>query len=93
MYQNIKRSEFEFLIVCARKELTADCCERAQELVTDGMDWELLLKTAATHGILPFLYHHILVNGSISSAYMPFHAVHSLQRSGAKLTKRTMGGG
>lgn len=90
MSLRVRQPELELLIVCARKELTKQDCLRAEEILSAGIDWDFMLKTAACHGIIPFLYHHLLVKRSIRVELIPQDAYGMLQRTGAKLTRRIL---
>lgn len=48
--------ESELLIACARVPKDQQATHRIKALVTEGVDWDLLLALAWRHGMVPFLY-------------------------------------
>lgn len=50
--------ELELLLLCARRNLTADLAHRAMELLDHGVDWRRLIEQAQVHGLLPLLCWH-----------------------------------
>src|SRR6266568_8868434 len=55
----VTRPEAELLLCCARTRLTDAIAERLELLVRSRVDWEWLLRTAHSHGLLPLLYRHL----------------------------------
>jgi hypothetical protein len=50
----------ELLVACARARIHTDELDRVRELAqTENLNWELLLKTAADHGVIPILNHSL----------------------------------
>jgi len=55
--QSIKtRLEIELILCCVRTHLDRATTERITALVKEDIDWEDLLQTADTHGVIPLLY-------------------------------------
>ena len=50
------RPELELLLVCARPHIDDEQAHRARELVGQPLDWNYLIKTSLSHGLLPLLY-------------------------------------
>ena len=50
------RPELELLLVCARPHIDDEQAHRARELVEQPLDWDYLIKTSLSHGLLPLLY-------------------------------------
>lgn len=50
--------ELELLLTCARRTMSAECAQRARELVDQPLDWSRFLDLAQAHGLLPLLYWH-----------------------------------
>jgi hypothetical protein len=48
--------ESELLIACARVPKDQQATHRIKAVVTEGVDWDLLLDLAWQHGMVPFLY-------------------------------------
>ncbi len=51
-------SELELLLLCARRNLSADRAQRARELLEQPLDWRRLIDQGRGHGLLPLLYWH-----------------------------------
>jgi hypothetical protein len=52
-------NEYRLLLVCARKDLTAQQLEAANSAISSGVDWDLLTRLAEEHGLSPLLYWHL----------------------------------
>jgi len=50
------RAENELLLCCARTHLEAKTLERLKVLLRQELDWQYLIRTALTHGVMPLLY-------------------------------------
>jgi Uncharacterised nucleotidyltransferase len=50
--------ELELLLLCARRNLSADRAQRARELLEQPLDWRRLIEQGRVHGLLPLLYWH-----------------------------------
>jgi Uncharacterised nucleotidyltransferase len=50
--------ELELLLLCARRNLSADHAQRARELLEQPLDWKRLIEQGHVHGLLPLLYWH-----------------------------------
>jgi len=50
------RPETELILCCARTRVEARIAERIRKLVQGGLDWELLLRTAAPQGVTGLLH-------------------------------------
>ncbi len=63
------KPEVELLLCCARSQVDAQTKVKIKNLVDQDLDWELLLKLANKHKLLPLLSHGINLAGcqSISS--------------------------
>lgn len=67
------RLEHEIVVCAARRELDAEQQEKLRSLLTQVQDWEYLVTTASTHGLLPLLHKHLqsthvdLVPGNVRS--------------------------
>lgn len=48
--------EPQLLLYCARTEVNSACAKSIKRLVNDGLDWEVLLRLAAQHRVVPLLY-------------------------------------
>jgi len=55
-------NEYQLLLVCSRKVLTAQHLEQACSVIADGLDWDLLGRQAQDHGLSPLLYWHLQRN-------------------------------
>lgn len=53
------RPELTALFLCARRELTDSNRERLSRLLDDGVDWRLLWREGAWHGLIPCLRRHL----------------------------------
>jgi len=51
--------EDELLVCCARTHLSSDLEARLRSLALLPLDWEVILKEAAWHRLLPLLYRHL----------------------------------
>lgn len=49
-------AENELLLCCARVHLDAEMLDRIKILLGRRLDWEYLIKTSLTHGVMPLLY-------------------------------------
>ena len=50
--------ELELLLLCARRNLSADRAQRARELLEQPLDWRRLIEQGHVHGLLPLLCWH-----------------------------------
>lgn len=55
-------NEYRLLLVCARKDLSAQQLEAADSAISSGVDWDLLTRLAEEHGLSPLLYWHLQQN-------------------------------
>ena len=53
------RPELELLLVCARRHVDGETAHRARELAAQPLDWDYLVQTSASHGLLPLLYTNL----------------------------------
>src|SRR5256885_1261902 len=53
------RPELELLLVCARRHISGEMAHRARELAAQPLDWDYLVQTSASHGLLPLLYTNL----------------------------------
>ena len=53
------RAEHQLLLCCARVNPTEETLRRASALLNSVTDWELLLKLARRHSVLPLLYFNL----------------------------------
>ena len=58
------RPELELLLVCARTQIDGEGARRAKELSDQSLDWDYLVKTAWSHGLLPLLYTNLKATGA-----------------------------
>ena len=52
-------SEDELLLYCARTNIDSETEKKILSLVQKNLNWEYLLKTALTHGLIPLFYSNI----------------------------------
>lgn len=55
-------NEQRLLLLCARKELTAQQLEEARSAIDGSVDWDVLGRHAQDHGMSPLLYSHLQSN-------------------------------
>jgi len=53
------RPELELLLVCARPHIDGETAHRARELAAQPLDWDYLVQTSVSHGLLPLLYTNL----------------------------------
>jgi hypothetical protein len=53
------RVEVEVLVCCARTHTDAKTLDRLGVLLEQELDWDFLIRTALTHGVLPLLYSNL----------------------------------
>jgi Uncharacterised nucleotidyltransferase len=58
-YHAYARPEIELLLCCARTRLDPRRRQQIEALVSDGLDWPYVLRTATAHGVLPLFYHAV----------------------------------
>lgn len=50
------RPEVELLLCCARTCIDSETAERIKTLLQEKIDWDYLIRTALSHGVMPLLY-------------------------------------
>lgn len=50
------RPEVELLLCCARTCIDSETAERIKTLLQEDIDWDYLIRTALSHGVMPLLY-------------------------------------
>lgn len=50
--------EVELLLACSRTEITPELKSKIESLVTE-LDWQILLKLASRHQLIPLVYHNL----------------------------------
>lgn len=56
------RPEVELLLCCARTCMNSETTERIKTLLQEDIDWEYLIQTARSHGVIPLLYWNLNTN-------------------------------
>ena len=52
-------NEYQLLLACARRDLTAEHLDEARCAIAAGIDWDLLFRHADRHALLPLLYRNL----------------------------------
>ncbi|HYN80743.1 MAG TPA: nucleotidyltransferase family protein [Gemmatimonadaceae bacterium] len=60
---NERRPEYQLLLDCARVSLTGERRSRMNRTIECGIDWQLFLRTAHYHGMLPVVYLRLSETG------------------------------
>lgn len=60
------RPEVELLLCCARTCIDSERAERIKTLLQENIDWDYLIRTARSHGVMPLLYSSL--NGTCPEA-------------------------
>ena len=53
------RPETELLLACAKPSIDSTTSAQIEDLLTEQIDWEYLLRIATQHGIMPLLYQRL----------------------------------
>jgi len=53
------RPEIELLLSCARTQVKPESANHIRDLASQQIDWEYLLATAFSHGVMPVLYRNL----------------------------------
>lgn len=59
------RPELELLLVCARPHIDGETAHRARQLAAQPLDWDYLIQTSVSHGLLPLLYTNLKAAGAV----------------------------
>src|SRR5215510_5625752 len=51
--------EMSLLLTCARIEVDAETARRIREAAGQPLDWDYLVETSLTHGLMPLLYQNL----------------------------------
>jgi hypothetical protein len=52
-------AEDRLLLCCARTKIEGEMVERARGLLSQGLNWDYLLKGSSSHGITPLVFHNL----------------------------------
>jgi hypothetical protein len=66
------------LLLCARPTLEALAQKRLRELLSQKLDWKMMMRVAAQHGIIPLMYHRL---GDLYPNRVPEHVLSRLRES------------
>jgi hypothetical protein len=79
------RPELELLLVCARPHIDSETARRVRELAAQPLEWDYLVQTSVSHGLLPLLY----TNLKAASAVVPQDHLDRLRDSFQKNAARS----
>jgi len=68
----LQRSALDVLLLCTTANTSSRNKERLSRRLTEGVDWEYLLKQAHIHGIVTLVAHHLLKNGFCNIIPQPY---------------------
>jgi hypothetical protein len=57
-------SQETLLVLCARLNLSSEARQQMKDLITEGIDWDILTQKASWHRVLTLVAHHLLSLGS-----------------------------
>ncbi|MCJ7445482.1 MAG: nucleotidyltransferase family protein [Methanotrichaceae archaeon] len=56
----LHRSDIELILCCAKPRLNDERAERIRKLLSEDIDWEFVISTGRSHGVLPLIYHNLM---------------------------------
>ena len=72
-----QRPENKLLLAVARREINSRHASDVRELVREQLDWQYLIATAFSHGLLPLLQKHLTTT---AADLVPGHVLAQLKR-------------
>lgn len=85
--RNVLPREISLLLNCARTEVDGETAERIRETAGQRLDWDRLIQTALTNGLMPLLYESLKAH---AGDVMPPDSLNKLKDLFQKNTARTL---
>lgn len=79
--------EICLLLACGRTQVSEDIAVRIRNLAQGPLDWDSLIQTSLTHGLMPLLYENLKAN---ASDIVPKTAIRSLRDFYEKSSARSL---